>query len=66
MPFRYTRSPPSQLGLSPTEAKYLGQNGGKLGGNGSSMIFGGARWQRPRGGVCGRGGNGLLLVGVVE
>eukprot|EP00913_Durusdinium_trenchii_P027381 g25688.t1 len=30
----------------PLDAKYLGQNGGKLGGNGSSMIFGGARWQR--------------------
>ena len=28
------------------EAKYLGKNGGNLGGNGSSMIFGGARWQR--------------------
>jgi len=28
------------------DAKYLGKNGGNLGGNGSSMIFGGARWQR--------------------
>eukprot|EP00802_Teleaulax_amphioxeia_P020488 Tamp_20775.p1 GENE.Tamp_20775~~Tamp_20775.p1 ORF type:complete len:321 (-),score=64.80 Tamp_20775:26-988(-) len=29
----------------PLDAKYLGP-GGNLGGNGSSMIFGGARWQR--------------------
>lgn len=28
------------------EAKYLGKNGGSLGGNGNSMIFGGARWKR--------------------
>lgn len=28
------------------KAKYLGKNGGNLGGNGNSMIFGGARWQR--------------------
>lgn len=28
------------------KAKYLEKNGGNLGGNGSSMIFGGARWQR--------------------
>ena len=28
------------------EAKYLEQNGGNLGGNGSSMFFGGARWVR--------------------
>ncbi|CAJ1355508.1 unnamed protein product [Effrenium voratum] len=28
------------------QAKYLGQNGGNLGGNGSSMLAGGARWQR--------------------
>eukprot|EP00435_Cladocopium_sp_Y103_P058873 s657_g20.t2 len=28
------------------DAKYLGKNGGNLGGNGSSMIFAGARWQR--------------------
>jgi NAD(P)-dependent dehydrogenase (short-subunit alcohol dehydrogenase family) len=31
---------------SPLEARYLGKNGGNLGGNGSSMLFGGARWQR--------------------
>ena len=31
---------------SPLHAKYLGKNGGNLGGNGSSMLFGGARWQR--------------------
>jgi NAD(P)-dependent dehydrogenase (short-subunit alcohol dehydrogenase family) len=31
---------------SPLEAKYLGKNGGNLGGNGNSMLFGGARWQR--------------------
>ena len=29
------------------DAKYFGKNGGNLGGNGSSMFFGGARWQRP-------------------
>jgi len=28
------------------DAKYLEKNGGKLGGNGSSMFFGGARWVR--------------------
>ena len=28
------------------EGKYLEKNGGNLGGNGSSMIFGGARWVR--------------------
>ncbi|CAJ1392829.1 unnamed protein product [Effrenium voratum] len=28
------------------EAKYLGKNGGDLGGNGNSMFFGGARWER--------------------
>ena len=28
------------------DAKYMGKNGGNLGGNGSSMFFGGARWQR--------------------
>ena len=27
-------------------AKYLGKNGGNLGGNSASMFFGGARWQR--------------------
>jgi len=28
------------------DADYLGKNGGSLGGNGNSMFFGGARWQR--------------------
>lgn len=28
------------------EAKYLEKNGGKLGGNGASMLFGGGRWVR--------------------
>jgi NAD(P)-dependent dehydrogenase (short-subunit alcohol dehydrogenase family) len=28
------------------QAKYFEKNGGDLGGNGSSMLFGGARWQR--------------------
>lgn len=28
------------------EAAYLGKNGGNLGGNGASMLFGGARWVR--------------------
>mmetsp|Transcript_17227 Transcript_17227/g.21981 ORF Transcript_17227/g.21981 Transcript_17227/m.21981 type:complete len:316 (+) Transcript_17227:303-1250(+) len=28
------------------KAKYFEKNGGNLGGNGNSMIFGGARWQR--------------------
>mmetsp|Transcript_10617 Transcript_10617/g.25648 ORF Transcript_10617/g.25648 Transcript_10617/m.25648 type:complete len:332 (+) Transcript_10617:102-1097(+) len=28
------------------EEKYFGKNGGDLGGNGSSMLFGGARWVR--------------------
>ena len=28
------------------DAKYLGKNGGNLGGNSSSMLFGGARWLR--------------------
>ena len=28
------------------DAKYLGKNGGDLGGNGNSMFFGGARWER--------------------
>jgi len=31
---------------NPLEAKYLGKNGGNLGGNGNSFIFGGGRWQR--------------------
>ena len=31
---------------TPLHAKYLGKNGGNLGGNGNSMLFGGARWQR--------------------
>jgi NAD(P)-dependent dehydrogenase (short-subunit alcohol dehydrogenase family) len=30
---------------TPLEAKYLEKNGGNLGGNGSSMCLGGARWQ---------------------
>lgn len=33
--------PPGKL-----SAKYLGKNGGSLGGNSASMFFGGARWQR--------------------
>jgi NAD(P)-dependent dehydrogenase (short-subunit alcohol dehydrogenase family) len=28
------------------DAKYLGKNGGNLGGNGASMLFSGARWLR--------------------
>eukprot|EP00192_Tetraselmis_astigmatica_P013342 CAMPEP_0117669168 /NCGR_PEP_ID=MMETSP0804-20121206/11970_1 /TAXON_ID=1074897 /ORGANISM="Tetraselmis astigmatica, Strain CCMP880" /LENGTH=335 /DNA_ID=CAMNT_0005477171 /DNA_START=73 /DNA_END=1080 /DNA_ORIENTATION=+ len=28
------------------KAEYYGKNGGNLGGNGSSMLFGGARWER--------------------
>lgn len=28
------------------DGRYLGKNGGNLGGNGASMFFGGARWQR--------------------
>ena len=32
--------------FTPLKAKYFRQRGGKLGGNGSSMMFGGARWQR--------------------
>ena len=31
---------------SPLGAKYLGRNGGRLGGNGASMCLGGARWVR--------------------
>lgn len=31
---------------SALDARYLGKNGGNLGGNGASMLFGGARWQR--------------------
>jgi hypothetical protein len=31
---------------TPLQAKYYGKNGGNLGGNGNSFIFGGARWQR--------------------
>ena len=30
----------------PLEAKYLEKNGGNLGGNGNSMFFNGARWER--------------------
>jgi len=30
----------------PLDAAYLGKNGGNLGGNGNSMLFGGARWLR--------------------
>mmetsp|Transcript_29825 Transcript_29825/g.96219 ORF Transcript_29825/g.96219 Transcript_29825/m.96219 type:complete len:339 (-) Transcript_29825:403-1419(-) len=33
--------PPGKL-----DGKYLGKNGGNLGGDGNSMFFGGARWQR--------------------
>ena len=36
------RSVPS----TPLEAKYLGKNGGNLGGNGNSVMLGGGRWQR--------------------
>lgn len=28
------------------DAKYLGKNGGKLGGNGNNMLMNGARWAR--------------------
>ena len=31
---------------TPLQAKYFEKKGGNLGGNGNSMIFGGARWQR--------------------
>jgi len=31
---------------SPLDAKYLGRNGGQLGGDGASMLAGGARWVR--------------------
>jgi len=31
---------------TPLKSEYLGKNGGNLGGDGSSMWFGGARWQR--------------------
>jgi NAD(P)-dependent dehydrogenase (short-subunit alcohol dehydrogenase family) len=31
---------------APLKAEYFGKNGGNLGGNGSSMLFGGARWVR--------------------
>jgi NAD(P)-dependent dehydrogenase (short-subunit alcohol dehydrogenase family) len=31
---------------APLKAEYFGKNGGNLGGNGASMIFGGARWVR--------------------
>ena len=30
----------------PLQDKYFGKNGGNLGGNGNSMLFGGGRWQR--------------------
>ena len=33
-------------GVKRLEAKYLEANGGNLGGNGASMMFGGARWTR--------------------
>ena len=33
-------------GMGKLEAKYFEKNGGNLGGNGSSMFFGGARWVR--------------------
>lgn len=32
--------------FKPLDGKYFGKNGGNLGGNGNSMFFGGARWQR--------------------
>jgi len=31
---------------APLDAKYLGKNGGNLGGNGNSMFFNGGKWQR--------------------
>jgi NAD(P)-dependent dehydrogenase (short-subunit alcohol dehydrogenase family) len=36
----------ARLSVKRLEAKYLEKNGGNLGGNGSSMMFGGARWVR--------------------
>lgn len=36
----------ARLGVKRLEAKYLEANGGHLGGNGASMLFGGARWTR--------------------
>lgn len=36
----------ARLSVKTLEARYLGKNGGSLGGNGSSMLFGGARWVR--------------------
>ena len=36
----------ARLASKRLEAKYLEQNGGNLGGNGSSMMFSGARWVR--------------------
>lgn len=36
----------ARFGVRSLEAKYLERNGGNLGGNGSSMVFGGGRWQR--------------------
>ncbi len=36
----------ARLTVKKLEEKYLGKNGGNLGGNGKSMLFGGARWKR--------------------
>jgi NAD(P)-dependent dehydrogenase (short-subunit alcohol dehydrogenase family) len=36
----------ARKGGSALNAEYFGKNGGNLGGNGASMIFGGARWLR--------------------
>lgn len=36
----------ARLSVPKLEAKYLERNGGNLGGNGASMILGGARWTR--------------------
>ena len=36
----------ARKGVRRLEAKYLEKNGGNLGGNSSSMLFGGARWTR--------------------
>ena len=36
----------ARLSVRRLEARYLGKNGGNLGGNSSSMLFGGARWVR--------------------
>jgi NAD(P)-dependent dehydrogenase (short-subunit alcohol dehydrogenase family) len=36
----------ARLSVNKLEGKYLEKNGGNLGGNGASMMFGGARWVR--------------------